>query len=253
VKWTPLAPVLLLAALWPRRLAARLIVGLAVLLAVPFLTRPPAAVLEQYRGWVRQWHDLSERRWPGFRDAWTVRVVVRHAFQDTEYPVDVREAPRPFCEPLQASGYRCVQVLTALAALTWCLHLRRRVTDVRTLVMLTFGVGTGWLLLFGPASEHATYVFIAPVLAWGVTQRRLWPRGRPLILASALLVLVLGWGSLTSALSESSWTLLPLPVGCGLLLFWLLGLTLTASRLDFVVEGTGVPARLKQQCGGVAA
>jgi hypothetical protein len=246
VKWTPLAPVLLLASLWPRRLAGRLTVGLAVLLALPFLTRPPSAVLEQYHGWVRQWGELSGERWPGFRDAWTVRLVVGHAFEDTHDPVDLRG-------PLQASGYRCVQVLTALAALAFCLQLRRRVTDARTRVTLTLGVGTGWLLLFGPASEHPTYVFIAPLLAWGVTQRRLWPRGRPLILAAALLVLVLGWGSLTSALSDASWTLLPLPIGCGLLLVWLVGLSLTASRLDFVVERDGGSARLEQQCGGVAA
>src|SRR5262249_16346354 len=52
LKLTPLPMVLLLCALWPRRLGGRVLLVLGLLLLVPFLTRPASVVCEQYRGFV---------------------------------------------------------------------------------------------------------------------------------------------------------------------------------------------------------
>ena len=55
-------------------------------------------------------------------------------------------------------------------------------------------------MLFGPAVEHATYVFLAPPLAWALLERRAWPLGQGLILASFALIMILGWGAVSRLL-----------------------------------------------------
>jgi hypothetical protein len=89
-------------------------------------------------------------------------------------------------------------------------------------------MGMAWLMLFGPAVEHATYVFLAAPLAWAVVQRDEWPSGRGLIGSAAVLVLVLGWGALARA-AEDSWPaggsllVAALPLGSALFTLWLVG------------------------------
>ena len=119
VKLTPLAPLLLLCALWPRSLTPRFAVALAVLAAVPFLTRPPDVVVGHYRAFAQHLRESEHERWPGFRDAWTVWQVARDYAQGEEGIPWLKE-------PLVSPAYRAVQLLTAFAALLWCLWLRRR-------------------------------------------------------------------------------------------------------------------------------
>src|SRR5436309_1892595 len=71
-----LAIVLLFAALWPRQLIFRIAAIVALSLLVPFLTRPPTVVYDQYIAWIDQLRTLSHERWPGFRDGWTVWIVI---------------------------------------------------------------------------------------------------------------------------------------------------------------------------------
>jgi hypothetical protein len=79
-------------------------------------------------------------------------------------------------------------------------------------------------MLFGPAVEHATYVFLAPPLLWALLERRAWPHGRGLIWASFLLIMVLGWGAVTRRLAPD-WpiVLTALPAGTALFTLWLVG------------------------------
>jgi len=75
-------------------------------------------------------------------------------------------------------------------------------------------------MLLGPASEHPTYVFLAPWLAWGFVQRD-EGAGRRWIELSALLVLVLSWAALTRSFWDAApWLLLFLPVGTMCFLVW---------------------------------
>ncbi len=130
--------------------------------------------------------------------------------------------------PMDSSGYRLVQLATAVAALGWCLWQQRRAARLglgaRWLVHVTLSMGLAWLMLFGPAIEHATYVFLAPPLVWAVLERRAWPRGRGLILAAFGLIMILGWGAVNRLLTPG-WPvlLISLPAGTALFALWLIG------------------------------
>jgi hypothetical protein len=278
VKLTPLAPALLLAALWRRRLLPRLAVALAVIPLFPFLTRPPGVVLHHWGDWLAHLACTGDERWPGFRDAWTVWLALRHTLEGSP-------APLPLKEPLQSTTYRLLQLLSAAATLGWCLAQQRRavhqpdvparerrhqpdaparansypslerragvvapaanspslarrvgdgasprpallpaVESQRWLVRATLALGCAWLMLFGPAVEYATYVFLAPVLAWAALERTDWRAGRRLIAAALVLVLVLGWGGLTRQLADRvPLVLAALPAGTTLFAIWLIG------------------------------
>jgi hypothetical protein len=231
IKLTPLAPALLLCALWPRRLAGRFAFALAVGFLVPFLTRPPETVLGHYREWAGHLRHSGSERWPGFRDGWTVWVVLRHVATGEAGPVPLRE-------PMDSPWYRALQVLSAAGVLAWCLGQRRRGGSEQRLVYETLGVGFAWLMLFGPAVEHATYVFLAPPLLAAAVDAEAWPRGRWLIRSAFVLVMVLGWGALTRPLQDAlPLVLLALPVGTALFLVWLVGYAWPPGRLGHAPEG----------------
>jgi hypothetical protein len=213
VKLTPLVLAGLLCALYPRHLTPRLMVAVAALGVAVFLTRPPDAAARQHLGYADHLLSTASERWPSFRDGWTVWLVLRHRADGA--PVDVRA-------PLDAPAYRLTQALAGLAVLAWC--LRRRGGGDAAAVNGALGLGMAWLLLFGPAAEHATFVFLAPWLAWAVVQRGLWPAGRPLADAAAVLVLLLGWGALTEPFAGAfPWALTALPLGAALCAAWLVG------------------------------
>ena len=224
VKCTPLAPVLLLCALHPRRLTPRVALFLALGLLAPFLTRSPAVVVGHYREWFDQMAQLGGERWPGFRDGWTVWLVIRQWLSG-------EAGMPPLREPLHSGVYRGLQLLTAATALLWCLWQRRRMTDPRRLTTVVLAMGVTWLLLFGPATEHATYVFLAPVLSWAFLQSRggdsrpfVRSRGQGLLGAALVLVLLLGWDSIALVFPSSGPVLLAaLPIGATLFAFWLIG------------------------------
>ncbi len=230
LKLTPLAPVLLFVVLWPRRLAWRLAAVMAGLFALPFLTRPPIIVLDHYREWIDHLLESGSIRWVGFRDGWTIWIILRHL-------LGAETGSLSLSEPMDSSWYRLVQLSAAAAVLGWCLWQRHRAERLtlgaRWLVHVTLSMGLAWLMLFGPAVEHATYVFLAPPLLWALLERRTWPHGQGLILASFTLIMVLGWGAVTRLLSPD-WPVLltALPAGTALFVLWLLGYAGTRSGSD---------------------
>jgi hypothetical protein len=221
LKLTPLAPVLLLVALWPRPLVWRLLVVMATLSLLPFPTRPPDIVLDQYREWIDHLMDSGSVRWIGFRDGWTIWIVLQHLFGGDSGALSLHA-------PMDSSWYHRVQLVTAAATLGWCLWQRRRAVrpdlGSRWLVHVTLSMGLAWLMLFGPAVEHSTYVFLAPPLLWAMLERGAWPHGRLIICASFALIMVLGWGAVTRLLTPD-WpiVLTALPAGTALFALWLAG------------------------------
>ncbi len=211
-KLTPL-PLVLLACAWqPKHLAGRTVLLLAAGFLLPFLTRPPEVVIEQYRGWATHLAESANERWPGFRDAWTVRAVSRHLIEGGSGLPDLEA-------PVDESWYRVVQLSGAAAVLAASLWLKRRGSDARKLLLSLAG-GSTWALLLGPAAEPPTHVFLAPFLAWGLVDRA-WPR-RWLVVTAAVLLLVLGWGSLSRPLwNAAPWLILTLPAGLVLFAAWL--------------------------------
>ncbi len=245
VKLTPLAPVLLLAAVLPRRLLGRLTVVLIAAALLPFLTRPPAVVVWQYRGLAAQSQVLAGERWPGFRDAWTVWQVLEHEATGAAGAVPLRE-------PLTAPAYRAVQLIGAVLAFLWCVRLRWRGVDGSDLVNLTLAAGLAWLLLLGPATEHSTYVLIAPALCWALIQRDLWPEvwRRRLIEVAAVLVLVLGWGAVGIPVAGEAWGLLALPLGCALFVAWLVGAAGTENTVATTGDSHDDPGKCPREVAG---
>jgi hypothetical protein len=216
LKLTPLGPALLLCALYPRRLVGPFALALLAGLTLPFLTKPPLIVWEHYREWAAHLTQTGSERWPGFRDAWTVWLVIGQAAAGLPGLPALRA-------PLDSPAYRVLQLLTAAGALAWC--LRRRGGDMRRATTLTLAMGAAWLMLFGPSIEHPTYVFLAPALNWALL-RTDGPRGRWLLAPAFVLVTFVGWGAVERAWADAVPALLTaLPVGSALFLVWLIGYT----------------------------
>ena len=225
LKLTPLPLALLLCALWPGRLGWRFACLTVLGLLFPFLTRPSGVVWDQYRGWLAHLIQSCHGRWPGYRDGWTVWVVLRHVCGGGEGVPDLRRA-------IDSACYPALQMLGGLAVLAGCLGLRRRLSSAQGLVTATLALGAGWLMLMGPAVEPPTYVFLAPVLAWAFLDRAAWPSGRPLIVAAFVLVMVLGWSALTRPFWEMiPWLAVALPLGSALFLTWTAGFCLQQASL----------------------
>lgn len=216
LKLTPLPFLLLLCGLRPRQLILRSVLFLALFAAIPFATRPPTVVVQQYRGWIAQMQDLSTKRWPGFRDGWTVCTVIHHmASGQTGLP----DLKAPF---QNGQWYRAVQVISAFLVFLWVLNLKRNGLSEQWALTATLAITAGWMMILGPATEHATYAILGPFLAWGVVERGSHSR-RWLIRSAAVLILLLGWGAVTAPFVISApWLLLALPLGSLLYLLWLL-------------------------------
>jgi hypothetical protein len=157
----PLAIGLLLAVIEPRKLSWRLGLGILIFGALSLVLQRPPYVIEQYRDW---WLSLGadQRRVStelgSWRDVWLLLRILHL--------------------PITVAGYALLQAGTALAAAIFC-WWRSRSWDRSAVVWSAFAVGCLWITLFGPSTELATYVFIAPSVAfacawvlWPMVQRR---------------------------------------------------------------------------------
>lgn len=160
---------------------------------------------------------------------------------------------------MDSSWYRLVQLASGAAVLGWCLWQKHcaggRGLGRRGLINATLSMGLAWLMLFGPAVEHATYVFLAAPLLWALLERGAWPHGRGLIWASFLLIMVLGWGAVTRLLAPD-WPVLltALPAGAALFALWLVGYARNCSQEERNPDrkgAVGEPPRLRSRRGSV--
>jgi hypothetical protein len=152
LKIYPLSVGLLLVLLYPRQLGWRLALALILMGAVSFILQRPAYVLEQYQRW------FSTR-----------------AADDRRMNMDI--APRDFAMILRllhihlsAHMVLVLQLLAAAGAAVLCVMGRLRKWSEKRLLTCVFTTGTCWMLLFGPATEDATYAMIAPVLVFALVQ-----------------------------------------------------------------------------------
>jgi Glycosyltransferase family 87 len=152
LKIYPLSVGLLLVLLYPRQLGWRLALALILMGAVSFILQRPAYVLEQYQRW------FSTR-----------------AADDRRMNMDI--APRDFAMILRllhihlsAHMVLVLQLFAGAGAAALCVVGRLRKWSEKRLLTCVFSTGTCWMLLFGPATEDATYAMIAPVLAFALVQ-----------------------------------------------------------------------------------
>ena len=144
----PLAIGLLLTVIEPRKLSWRLILGVLVLGIFSLVLQRPGYVVSQYGDW---WRSLGadQRRVStelgSWRDAWLLLRIVH--------------------VPITVGAYAVVQVATAIAAAIFC-WWRSKHWSRAAVIWSAFSVGCVWITLFGPSTELATYIFLAPVVAF---------------------------------------------------------------------------------------
>lgn len=229
LKIYPIALALLLILLFPRALLGRWLLAMAAGVLLPFLMQHPSYVVEQYQTFLhysfqdtRMTHSLLE----GNRDVW---LLIRR-----------------FELPLSLTAYRVVQMGTALLLAGLTLALRRHRAEPRA-IMLVGSLAIGWMLLFGPATESATYHLVcvalaADLLASTLSRRTSWSG---LVMASYGLHLLSGMaGWFPIAHVVHSWGILPLAT-----LLWMTALLGEAvGLLGSVVSREEKRQRLGAQC-----
>ena len=216
---------------------------------VPFLLGPTAMVWRHHEEWVLHLTTSSSKRWPGFRDAWTLYLAGKNL-------LGLAPGPLPLEEPLQGHGYHLLQLLTAAAALVWSLRRNRHVAQPdswhqsRQQLLETLAIGLVWLMLFGPAVEWAGFAFLAPVLVWAVVEPATARVRQTLALLAAGLILVVGCHPVSMLLRP----VLPggvvgdLPLGTCLVLVWLL----TRSRPGMAPRSLEAPRKDSLQKSGLS-
>jgi hypothetical protein len=165
LKAYPVAIALLLLLLYPRQLGWRLPLALAVGAALPFALQDPDYVSRQYQNWLRNLATDDRTAWPleeGYRDVWLLC--------------------RLWHLPVSRLGYLALQLGAAALLAGLCLAGRLAGWAPRRLLGFLFVLGCCWMMLFGPATESATYALLAAPLAWvaldaWAERRPLWVRG----------------------------------------------------------------------------
>jgi hypothetical protein len=144
----PLAIGLLLAVIEPRKLSWRLILGLLILGILSLVLQRPDYVVNQYGDW---WRSLGadQRRVStelgSWRDAWLLLRILH--------------------VPITVGTYAVLQAATALAAAIFC-WWRSKTWNREAVIWSVFSIGCLWITLFGPSTELATYIFLAPPVAF---------------------------------------------------------------------------------------
>jgi hypothetical protein len=171
----PIALGMVLLVAYPRQFSWRFLLALAALAGLSFSLQRPAYVLSQYHLWFAT--RLADDR----ANAGIVRNIFQ-IFAALHLPVS-----RNLQLLLQAGSGAAIAVLAVLG------RFRFRWSETRVLLAI-FCLVDAWMLLFGPATESATYVMLAPavVLALAQSLGQPLPRRMAWLAGAALAVLLSG-------------------------------------------------------------
>lgn len=148
IKVYPAAFAMVLAVLFPP-LAGWVAAWVAALSALPFLLHEPASVLARYAAW---WDYLVHGL-----DLYPVMVAV-----------DLRSLWMRWIGPVSRSAWLPVQAATGLTVMATVWRYRREAASRDALACFAWRLTLYWMVLFGPASEEATYLLVAGPLALDV-------------------------------------------------------------------------------------
>lgn len=202
---------LLLAALFAKKFAFRFSLALTLGFILPFLLQEPSYVWNQYFDWI---HFL--------------RVDDRSSFPlDIAYR-DLRLIYRQWLTPLSPESFRMMGCVVGVGVAVLCAAGKWKGWSQRRLLTILYSLSVCWITLLGPATESATYIFAAPVMAWALLEAFLAPgfghRHFILILSSILFLVADGVSLFPGGSYFHRYGLHPF---AALLLFiWLLGMTL---------------------------
>jgi hypothetical protein len=130
------------------RLWGRLMMALAVGLALPFCFGPMDYVASQYVSWVTHLtgNDRSD-------------FDLKGAYRDLALLF------RVYLVPLRPATYHAIQLAAALAMAAVTAAGRRMGFPRRDLLTCAFALAACWMTVLGPATESCTYLLLAPSLA----------------------------------------------------------------------------------------
>jgi hypothetical protein len=140
----PIAFALLLTLIFPKKLAVPILFGLVGLFVVSLLLQRPSYVLQEYGNWFANL-AADRRRAHAYYGRWR----------------DFYLLLRLVGIPISAMWWRVVEVTAGIIAATICLVGTIRRWPAAVLLFGTMSLAIIWMLLFGPATEAATYVLIA--------------------------------------------------------------------------------------------
>jgi hypothetical protein len=145
MKIYPLAIGMLLAWLYPRQLSWRLVLALAALFLLSLGLQRPAYAWSEYKHWAATL-GADDR----------LDIDLYSSWRDFGFLVRACNIPLP------DQAYRVMEVTAggALALFLWLGKQRWGWTETRLLGGV-FSLGCAWMLLFGPATEAATYVVLS--------------------------------------------------------------------------------------------
>jgi Glycosyltransferase family 87 len=160
LKIYPIAVGLLLVVVFPRQMAWRLALALLAVLLLPYFCQRPEYVTEQYIQWFErlQGDDRSN-------------IALERAYRDLWLLIRVGKVP------IGTQGYLGIQLGTAAGCAVLCVVARWAGFAKTQLLTTVLALGTCWMMLCGPATESASFVQLAPALAWAVVSacRDRWP------------------------------------------------------------------------------
>lgn len=149
----PLAVGLLLLLLYPRQLWWRLAVVLISMGALTFILQDPLYVKKQYQLWMK--YRLADNRF------------------EYDYEIASRDflmILRALHIPITQKVYQLLQVGAGAAIAVLLLAGRIRGWAQDRLLVALLSLVSCWMMLFGPSTESATYVIMAPALAFALVQ-----------------------------------------------------------------------------------
>jgi hypothetical protein len=148
----PFAFGMLLMVLYPRQLIWRTVLALGLGAVVPFAMQRPDFVLAEYASWFARLQG-DDRTMMEFGEG----------YQDMHLLLRMAGVYIP------RNAWLLVQVATgtSLALLAWLVRDR---WPRERLLMALFDLCACWMMLFGPATESCTYIFIAPTLSMALVE-----------------------------------------------------------------------------------
>jgi hypothetical protein len=161
-KLYPIAVGLLLVLLYPKRFTWRLLVGLAVGALLPFLLQSASYVIDQYASWSH--YLMTEDRQGGPIADWYR---------------DLRAAWRVYIGHMSARQYLHVELAVAAGIAGILLLGAWRRWPRNILLTFLLALACTWMTPLGPATESATYILLAPAIAWMLVLSYGDPDARP--------------------------------------------------------------------------
>jgi hypothetical protein len=147
----PLALGLLLSVLFSRQLSWRLTLSLIGFFIVSLLLQRPSYVLHEYVNWFAHLGSITRRsagQFGTWRDAYFLLRIARI--------------------PLTPRGWLVVEAISGIAVAAFCAWGVHRNWHRERLMFAAFGLGSAWMVLFGPATEAASYILLVPAIVYGL-------------------------------------------------------------------------------------